>query len=376
MLVAVESEHEQPSRISPLIKELEDGRYRVTVAYRDDAADDIWVIGGLAGADPADRRMRPAGDGWWERSYELEGDVRTGYWFTTTLVPAAAGELIADPLNPRGHVYPANPDDPEDGDVTLSMIELPRATPFRWSVPTEGVLRGEVAMERLASARLGNERQVFTYTPAGYDPGRTYPVVVCFDGWAYVQQGYVPLPTVLDNLIAEGAIPPVVAVLPDSLDGATRSRELNRHEPFVEFLAEELLPWAHDRLSFEDDPARTVVAGASLGGLTAAFCGLRRPDLFGLVLSQSGAFQRGLPDEFARTDRLPLQFALDVGVLETTPFERFASIYHANLHLRDVLVAKGYDVSFREFPGGHDYLSWREAIATGLITLLASAGAA
>ena len=50
-------------------------------------------------------------------------------------------------------------------------------------------------------------------------------------------------------------------VLPDSLDNETRARELTLHEPFVEFLTEDLLPWAHERLSFEDDPARTVVAG-------------------------------------------------------------------------------------------------------------------
>ena len=366
----MKSEPEQSGRVSPLVEEIEGGRYRVTVAYRDAAANDVWVIGGLAGANPADRRMRPAGDGWWERSYELEGDVRTSYLFTTVLVPSRAGELIADPLNPRGHLYAASADDPDDEDLTVSLIELPDAKPYRWSVPSDGVPQGQVAMERLASARLGNERQVFTYTPAAYDAGRTYPLLICFDGWAYVQQAYVPLQTVLDNLIAEGAIPPVVAVLPDSLDTSTRTRELNLHEPFVEFLAEELLPWAHDRLSFEDDPARTIVAGSSLGGLTAAFCGLRRPDLFGLVLSQSGAFQRGLPDELARTDRLPVRFALDVGALETTQFEQFASLYHSNLHLRDVLVAKGYDVSFREFPGGHDYFWWRETIADGLITLL------
>jgi enterochelin esterase-like enzyme len=360
-------------RISPLVEELEDGRCRVTVAYRDDAANDVWVIGGLAGADPADRRMRPGADGWWERSYELAGDVRTGYWFTTTLVPSGTDDLIVDPLNPRGHVYTANPDDPDDEEVTLSLIELPRARPFRWSVPTEGVPQGEVATERLSSPRLGNERQVFTYKPADYDAGRTYPLLICFDGWAFAQESYVPVPTVLDNLIAEESIPPVVAVLPDSLDSATRLRELNLHEPFVEFLTEELLPWTHDRLSFDDDPKRTVVAGASLGGLAAAFCGLRRPDLFGLVLSQSGSFQRGLPEAFAEADRLPVRFALDVGVLETTTFERFASIYHSNLHMRDVLVAKGYDVSFREFPGGHDYLWWRETIADGLIALLTPA---
>jgi enterochelin esterase family protein len=177
---------------------------------------------------------------------------------------------------------------------------------------------------------------------------------------------------VLDNLIEAGEIPPVVAVLPDGLDQDTRTRELSMHEPFVQFVADELLPWAHARLSIERDPARTVVAGSSLGGLAAAFCGLRRPDLFGLVLSQSGAYQfaqYGCPSSFAAEERLPLRFSLEVGL-----FERISrgdgSQYHANLHMRDVLLAKGYDVDYRNFPGGHDYFWWRETIADGLITLL------
>lgn len=345
----------------------------MTVAYWDDAADDIWVIGGLAGADPADRRMRRTADGWWERTYELSSEVRTGYSFTKALVPSSAGDLIADPLNPHRHLYPADPEIPGEEDATISLLELPGAAPLRWSVEREGVARGETVLHRLRSERLGNERRVFTYTPAGYDPAQTYPLVVCFDGRAYVHDAHVPLPTVLDNLIADTRIPPVVAVLPDCLDSETRSRELQLHEPFVEFLTAELIPWAHDRLSFADDPTKTVAAGSSLGGLTAAFCGFQRSDTFGLVLSQSGAFQRGLTEEFACADKLPLRFYLDAGTLETTQYEQFSSLYHANVHLRDVLIAKGYDVSFHEFPGGHDYFCWRETVADGLISLLGSA---
>jgi len=255
--------------------------------------------------------------------------------------------------------------------VTLSLIELPGAPPLRWSVDRPDTPRGETTTHHLHSDRLGNDRCVFTYRPPGYDSARTYPLVVCFDGWAYTHESYVPLPTVLDNLIADGAIPPVVALLPDSLDNTTRSRELSLHQPFLDYLTDDLLPWAREQLSFADDPSRTVAAGSSLGGLTAAFCGLRRPDVFGLVLSQSGAFQRGLPHEFATAAHLPLRFALEVGILETTAFEQFASLYHATLHMRDVLLAKDYDVSLREFPGGHDYLWWRETIADGLIALLA-----
>jgi enterochelin esterase family protein len=358
----------QSIRESPVVDELDDGRMRVTVSYRDPEAEELWVIGGLAGADPGDRRMRPVGDGWWERAYELPRDVRTVYWFTHARMP---GKVHCDPLNPRTHVYVRDPEDPEDEDNVASLLELPDAAPFAWSVERAGVPRGTVDIHRVASDRLGNERRVYTYIPAGYDAARTYPLVVCFDGWAYVQNAYVPLPTVLDNLIADGRTPPLVAVLPDSLNSETRMRELVLHEPFVEFLTDELLPWAHERLSFADDPARTVVAGSSAGGLAAAFAALRRPDRFGLVLSQSGAYPRwDLPHEFATRDRLPLRFYLDVGVLETVAWEQFAPLLHSNRHLRDVLLAKGYDVSYREYPGGHDYLWWRETIADGLIALL------
>jgi enterochelin esterase family protein len=66
---------------------------------------------------------------------------------------------------------------------------------------------------------------------------------------------------------------------------------------------------------------------------------------------------------FAVEDRVPLRFYLDAGAFE---FQQVK----ANLHMRDVLVAKGYDVDYRTFPGGHDYFWWRETIADGLISLL------
>ncbi|MNT11942.1 enterobactin/ferric enterobactin esterase [compost metagenome] len=44
-------------------------------------------------------------------------------------------------------------------------------------------------------------------------------------------------------------------------------------------------------------------------------------------------------------------------------------ILETNRHLRDVLVAKGYDVVLREYAGGHDYFVWRGAISDGLVAL-------
>jgi enterochelin esterase family protein len=38
--------------------------------------------------------------------------------------------------------------------------------------------------------------------------------------------------------------------------------------------------------------------------------------------------------------------------------------------MRDVLLAKGYDVSYHQYASGHDYLNWRGTLGEGLIALI------
>jgi enterochelin esterase family protein len=134
-----------------------------------------------------------------------------------------------------------------------------------------------------------------------------------------------------------------------------------------------------------DDPARNVVGGASRGGLCAAFVGLRRPDLFGNVLSQSAIFywrpdddpeEEWLARQFAAAPRLPLRFYLEAGRYEGgyLPGARPGPLLSGR-HLRNVLQAKAYPVTYREFVGGHDYTCWRGTLGDGLLALLGSASA-
>jgi enterochelin esterase-like enzyme len=74
--------------------------------------------------------------------------------------------------------------------------------------------------------------------------------------------------------------------------------------------------------------------------------------------------------QFSASPKLPLRFFLDAGTFELDKSGKGGDILEATRHLRDVLLAKGYEVHYQQFVGGHTDLSWRGTLADGLIALL------
>jgi len=254
---------------------------------------------------------------------------------------------------------------------------------FRTIDPRPSVPAGLVRDYTIRSKLLGTERRILVYTPPGYAPGRAYPLLLAFDGADYLD--IIPLPLMLDTLLAAGKAPPFVAVLVDDSTGAVRLADLANHARFARFLTAELLPWVRARWGVTTDPGRTVITGTSAGGLASAHAALLRPDIFGNVLSQSGAFWRGnegsngapyewLTGRYAASPRRPIRFLLDVGELEThTTAGTGPSILDANRRLRDVLRSKGYDVVYTEVPGGqHEAGTWGRRLPGDLAELVAA----
>jgi enterochelin esterase family protein len=321
----------------------------------------------------------PATDVWY-RTYLLRNDMRLSYSF----VPNPTAESLAyhselqlkDPLNPLYVPGVAN--------VGNSVLQLPAAPGQPWIVATPGLPAGKVEEIEVESKILNSQRKAWIYVPAGYDSARSspYPLLACFDGFVYSSPEWVPSPTILDNLIRAGKIPPTLAVFIDQ--SARRNLELSNNPQFVDFVASELLPQVRKRWRATSDPAQTTVCGSSAGGLASAFAAFRHPEVFGNVLSQSGAFwpgktrdnpeQEWLTRQFRDSDKLPIRFVLQAGILEivATPLNG-PSILATNRHLRDVLRAKGYDVYYSEVAGGHEPLAWRGGIAEGLMQLLSRA---
>ena len=309
--------------------------------------------------------------------------------FDQNAIDMAAAAARPDPLNPKRWREDAHsPDAPEFRGK--SVLEMPGAPPQPWIAPRAGVAAGKVEWRQFKSSILNNEREVAIYLPPGYSAqAKPYPLLVLFDEWVYSSdakhEAPVPTPTILDNLIAEGRIPPTVALFIDNPPG-TRERELMCNREFYRALSVELVPWAHEHYNFTRDPAQSVVAGSSAGGLGAACAGLWHPETFGNVLAMSGAFHfvrdgggdagdsSGEPNWMARqfiaSPKKALRFYMEAGSAEFNAGLGGDSILLTSRTLRDVLRAKGYEVHYQEFAGEHDPLCWRGTLVNGLIALL------
>ena len=302
-------------------------------------ADEVRIRGSLEALGGSELSRR---DGVWSTEVGIPDDVRAVYWF------GLDGEddwtrWLPDPANPSRYVYPPGLHFTGEREVVGSMLEGPCASPFSWTVERD-VPHGRVREEML------DGRRVWLYEP----PAVAEAGLLLFDGHEYT--ALAKAPTVLDNLLAEGLIPPVAAVLPDSPETERRIRELGGDAAFLTWCCERLLPWS----GVDASPERMVVAGSSMGGLASTWFASERCDLFGCAIVQSGGFP-GMP--IVVPAGLPLRFYLDVGLLE----DRLLDSTRA---LRDDLRGKGYEVAYQEYPGGHDFFWWGETIADGLVALL------
>jgi hypothetical protein len=145
---------------------------------------------------------------------------------------------------------------------------------------------------------------------------------------------------------------------------------------------------------------RVSAPGADTSAFWNAVAG--RASLVGNAISQSGGYALGDPkgprpgardpyegvseDDFPQQEWLarqiatsparPIRLHLEVGTLEhvdrENAFPRYAtpSVLLASRHLRDVLDAKGYAFSYREYNGPHDSLVWRGAVGDAIVELL------
>lgn len=361
---------------TPLIEPLSDQESLVTFLWRGHE-ENVRLFGSPSGNHDPMQRLGNS-DVWWA-TFRMPNTARLSYRIAPQ-VPKIDGTpmqqrrvILAtaqrDPLNPT--VFPDTANTAVDIYQGSSAFSLSKAPPQPWSTPREDLASGTLIRHPFDSDLLKNRRDIWTYQPVSGEPGA---LLVLFDAHAYLNQ--VNAPAIIDNLMADGLIPPVTIVLVGNASPQARGRELPPNELFMQFLDKELMPWIAGQ-GLGQPASRTVIAGSSYGGLASAYAGLRLPHRFGNVLSLSGSYWWAPEGEaggwmmrrYAETPANNVRFYLDAGRYESTRAGRLG-ILETNRHLADVLRARGYDVTQVEHDTGHDYFHWQGSLACGLIALL------
>lgn len=197
--------------------------------------------------------------------------------------------------------FPGMPDEDLPRFATSLSIEEPYA-PGPDAQPLDGVPRGRLSAHTCAPGRIYPRvaHDYTVYVSAQATTTQPAALLVFQDGARYLG-AEVNAPVVFDNLVAEGALPPAVAVFVNPgasgpglpLYGGSDNRSIEYDslgDTYVRFLLEELLPDATRGLHISGDPAQRAIVGLSSGGACAFNAAWERPDAFGKVVSHCGSF--------------------------------------------------------------------------------------
>ena len=262
-------------------------------------------------------------------------------------------EAVPDPMNAR----------------TVQAFAGPRSEvrmPFWVAQPEVDELgaapQGELVADTVTSRFLGGPRRVWFYLPPGYaaNAAGLFPVIYVLDGSHYVEQ--MDVPRVLDHLIANKSIPPVIAVFSEPAD---RQEEYSRNPRWRAFVANELVPMVDKRFRTFSAPDQRVILGSSLAAYGAVDLAVEYPSLFGLCAAiappaQTASLIENQPQ--ARASVVSIKFFVMGGVYD--------SMIDGARNLRTTLDNYSAPVTYLEVPEGHNTNTFRAHLDDALRALL------
>ena len=185
------------------------------------------------------------------------------------------------------------------GLVSLSvMVVAQDAVPAYLQV--RSVPHGTVQTVEYKSNALGTDRKMIVYTPPGYERSTNrYPVLYLLHGAGSTETSWTErgrAHVILDNLIADGKLKPLVVVMPfgfaaQRAQGARGDAAENKmqREGFSKDFLQDVIPLVDSKYRVYTDREHRAIAGLSLGGAQALAIGLTHRELFSRVAGFSPA---------------------------------------------------------------------------------------
>jgi enterochelin esterase-like enzyme len=268
--------------------------------------------------------------------------------------------------------------------------------------PLRAAGSGTVLHVYIAAPSLHREEQsVRVYLPPSYhdadSSARRYPLLILLHGWPggdgnWLGQGHAA--ATLDSMIADRAIPEVIALFPNANAHGILGRSLyldawDGSFDIQGFLVRDLVAWADRTWRTRPEPSARALIGLSEGGSAAMNLTLRHPDVFGACASLSGEFRlrrsfglKGVlgPEPGATrmlTENSPLLYIgavaaqakrqvlyFDCGLQEHEWLDQ-------NREFHDRLAGLDIPHTYNEFPGGHGWGYWRIHLRDALLAVTA-----
>ncbi len=327
----------------------------VTFAYKDGAAAKVSLL--LDGAAKPMPMEKDAAGVWTVTTEPLKPEIYS-YHFE------ADGDSRLDPGNPRTTVNLLG---------IANMLEVPGETAQAWEMTN--VPHGTLHHHRYTTGTVlglpNNQSSYYVYTPPGYDAKakKQYPVLYLIHGYSDNDAGWTALGQanlILDNLLAQGRIKPMVVVMPLGYgdmaflhghhvwdDAATVEHNTSL---FAQALLTEVLPRVEAEYRVSKDREDRAIAGLSMGGLESLETGLTHTGQFAWIGGFSSAVHNldytgklvTLDPKTADLRLLWIACGTEDKLLE--PNRRFIAF----------LKTKEMPVTQIETPGMHSWLVWRD----------------
>ncbi len=249
-----------------------------------------------------------------------------------------------------------------------SGIEIPYSGGDFYAL--KDVPHGDIRIKKYFSPPFQSWREMYVYTPPGYDSSDvSYPVLYLLHGGGEDQRGWATqgrTGLILDNLIAEGKAEPMIVVM---LDGNTRNQRGPRgfNEGSLRAFESELkagaMPYVESAFRVKTDAESRALAGLSMGGLQTLHAGVQNSDMFAyLGVFSSGWFANNteLSDpQYAYMEEHVDAINEDLKVFYISQGGP-EDIAHQNCQ---VMMQKfddlGIKYSYTEYAGGHTWPVWR-----------------
>lgn len=246
-----------------------------------------------------------------------------------------------------------------------SGIEIPNKEGDFYAL--KNVPHGEVRIKQYFSKVTNSWREMYVYTPPGYENStEKYPVLYLLHGGGEDQRGWASqgkANLILDNLIAENKAKPMLIVMLDgNMSGNARFNE-NALKAFENELKTAAIPFVESNFKVAKEAKNRALAGLSMGGLQTLYAGIKNSDMFsGIGVFSSGwwANNPALSDpyyEFMKNNTAAInsnikQFWISMGGKEDIAYENCK-----------IMIKKfdqmGIKYKYSQYPGGHTWPVWR-----------------